>query len=454
MTQPGRNQQCPCGSGAKYKRCCRDRDRESQRDAAGAAPAWGELTLLIETGSGLLARRIPNASPLSIDENQGQAAEDATHDAAATWGLPDFVYRPTIRKVGSGTRELGDGILMVGDLAAVIQVKSRAARSPDPEKERRWIDKQMAAASRQADGTIRQLGRESAEFVNARGRTIEIDGKQLTWMVVIVIDHPDVPDGIPAVSTSKSTNHTVILLRRDWEFLFNQLKSTHAVIEYLQRAPNEARELGREPMRYYELAAADARAEPEVLDDKLLGPMGRPVSAPLLPLEPAAADDRNAHLLVRSIFEDIATCPLDGDTERDRLRALSELDRLPVGQRTGLGRFIIGALAHVADPPEDETLWSLRSIRGPAGKAHLAFGACSRYSNDIRDAFSTWVQLKHHDVQQVTGEVESLISVGVLLTPRADGRRPVDTTMCAVAGDLKLTTEELAAYRNLWPTPH
>jgi len=410
--------------------------------------------LLIETGSGLLARRIPNASPLSIDENQGQAAEDATHDAAATWGLPDFVYRPTIRKVGSGTRELGDGILMVGDLAAVIQVKSRAARSPDPEKERRWIDKQMAAASRQADGTIRQLGRESAEFVNARGRTIEIDGKQLTWMVVIVIDHPDVPDGIPAVSTSKSTNHTVILLRRDWEFLFNQLKSTHAVIEYLQRAPNEARELGREPMRYYELAAADARAEPEVLDDKLLGPMGRPVSAPLLPLEPAAADDRSAHLLVRSIFEDIATCPLDGDTERDRLRALSELDRLPVGQRTGLGRFIIGALAHVADPPEDETLWSLRSIRGPAGKAHLAFGACSRYSDDIRGAFSAWVQLKHHDLQQVTGEVESLISVGVLLTPRADGRRPLDTTMCAVAGDLKLTTEELAAYRDLWPTLH
>ncbi len=125
------------------------------------------------------------------------------------------MYLPTIRKVGSGTRELGDGILMVGDLAAVIQVKSRAARSPDPEKERRWIDKQMAAASRQADGTIRQLGRESAEFVNARGRTIEIDGKQLTWMVVVVIDHPDVPDGIPAVSAS--TNHTVILLRRDSE---------------------------------------------------------------------------------------------------------------------------------------------------------------------------------------------------------------------------------------------
>ena len=450
MTQPGRNDPCPCGSGAKYKRCCLD--RASQRDAAGAVPkpAWGELTLLIETASGVLARRIPNASPLSIDEDQGQAAEDATHDAAATWGLPDFVYRPTIRKVGSGTRELGDGILMAGDLAAVIQVKSRAALSSDPEKERRWIEKQMAAASRQADGTIRQLGRESAEFVNARGRTIEIDGKQLTWMVVVVIDHPDVPDGIPAVSAS--TNHTVILLRRDWEFLFNQLKSTHAVVEYLQRAPDDARELGREPMRYYELAAADARAEPDVLDDELLGPTGLPVSAPLLPLEPVAADDRNAHLLVRSIFEDIAICPLDGDTERDRLRALSELDRLPVGQRTGLGLFIVGALAHVADAPDDETLWSLRSIRGPAGKAHLAFGACSRYSEDIRGAFSTWVQLKHHDLQQITGEHESLITVGVLLTPRADDRRPWDTTMCAVAGDLKLTADELSAYRNLWPT--
>lgn len=106
----------------------------------------------------------------------------------------------------------------------------------------------------------------------------------------------------------------------------------------------------------------------------------------------------------------------------------------------------------MADAADDETLWSLRSIRGPAGKAHLAFGACSRYSDDIRGAFSTWVQLKHHDLQQITGEHESLITVGVLLTPRADDRRPWDTTMCAVAGDLKLTAEELDAYRNLWPT--
>jgi hypothetical protein len=128
------------------------------------------------------------------------------------------------------------------------------------------------------------------------------------------------------------------------------------------------------------------------------------------------------------------------------------LDRLPVGQRTGLGRFIVGALAHVADAPDEETLWSLRSIRGPAGEAHLAFGACSRYSEDIRGAFSTWVQLKHQDLQQITGKLESLITVGVLLTPRADSRRPLDTTMCAVAGDLKLTAEELFAYRKLWPT--
>ncbi len=42
-------------------------------------------------------------------------------------------------------------------------------------------------------------------------------------------------------------------------------------------------------MRYYSLAAADARAAPDVLDDELLGPTGRPVSAPLLPLEPGSA---------------------------------------------------------------------------------------------------------------------------------------------------------------------
>jgi len=28
--QPGGNQRCPCGSGLKFKRCCRDKDRQPE----------------------------------------------------------------------------------------------------------------------------------------------------------------------------------------------------------------------------------------------------------------------------------------------------------------------------------------------------------------------------------------------------------------------------------------
>ena len=36
--QPGRNDLCPCGSGAKYKKCCLEKD-EAARTAASTASA-------------------------------------------------------------------------------------------------------------------------------------------------------------------------------------------------------------------------------------------------------------------------------------------------------------------------------------------------------------------------------------------------------------------------------
>jgi len=49
-----------------------------------------------------------------------------------------------------------------------------------------------------------------------------------------------------------------VLLRRDWEFVFEQLKSTSAVIAYFDRVAGETVTLGNEFVRYYDLAQADA----------------------------------------------------------------------------------------------------------------------------------------------------------------------------------------------------
>jgi hypothetical protein len=124
----GRNEACLCGSGRKYKRCCLDSNRRQghgEGRTSSASDRRAELTLLVETPRGVMERRVPSASPLRSDLRHGDAAEAATHDAAAVWGLPDFVYLPEIRRVGSGTRELGDGFIIVGDLTA---------RAPQPRR--------------------------------------------------------------------------------------------------------------------------------------------------------------------------------------------------------------------------------------------------------------------------------------------------------------------------------
>lgn len=45
------------------------------------------------------------------------------------------------------------------------------------------------------------------------------------------------------------------------------------------------------------------------------------------------------------------------------------------------------------------------------------------------------------------------MTVGVLMTPRTDGLRPWDTTMCAVFGEQEFTPEARAALEEMWPHP-
>jgi hypothetical protein len=153
----------------------------------------------------------------------------------------------------------------------------------------------------QARGSIRRLHLGPIELINGRGRTIEVDGSKLRWLSAVVIDHPSPPGEVPVPSYDPSAP-AIVMLRRDWDFLFEQLKSTHAVVGFLERVVADPVALGEEPARYYQLALADHEAEPSAIDPALVGG-GRTVSAPLLPLAADPADWR-PHLLVRSIFEE------------------------------------------------------------------------------------------------------------------------------------------------------
>lgn len=410
------------------------------------------LTLMVSTPGGVFERVVPHATPLRHHDRRGTAAETAVKDAAATWGLPDFVMAPSVERKGRGVREISDGLLVVGDRGVVVQIKAREGEPATVERETSWVLKQLTAAGKQIHGTVRRLKTQGVQMVNGRGHRLSIDSPAIDWVGVTIIEHPVPPQEL-TVPEHHGNTPVIALLRRDWEFLFHQLRSTHAVVGYLHRVGTSAPVLGGEPERYYELAAADAEAAPEEADPSWTRRGGQPHSVPLLPAAPAGSDDDEAHTMVRVMLEDVATSPLDPDEWDTRQRVLASLDSLPVGCRTDLGRFLLDALAAVAEPETGTTVWRMRTFIAGPDLDQLGFAVCSALTDHTRAAFSAWLQLRHHERGE-HANLAQLMSVGVLLTPRADGYREWDTTMSAISGDPEVTGEELRAYQDLFNTPN
>jgi hypothetical protein len=242
---------------------------------------------------------------------------------------------------------------------------------------------------------------------------------------------------------------TVALTRRDWEFLFQQLRSSRAVIDYLARVAGTEARLGHEPERYYELAAADARAETGPMDPTI-SLRGTRVSLPLLPVAPAGTDDDEAHGMVRIMCEDIANSEIDAAEESRRLQVLAAIDQLPVTQRTELGRLLLNNLDIARNVDDRQVRWQFRIYQFPSPAPQLGFGVCSRLDDATRAGFRAWLLLRHHEHSTHCGDMDTLMSVAVLLTPRLGGYREWDTIMFGITGDPELTEDELRQYRELW----
>lgn len=403
------------------------------------------IQLVIETSDGTFIRSVRPATLLP-EGPTGYAAEDATRHSAASWGLPDFVFRSTQSLRGSATREIGDAILVVGPAAASVQVKARLLPTSNETRERSWLDKNIRQAASQGRGTIKSLTAGAlVTLTNERGRQLVIDGANKTWLVVVVLDHPGVDGYVPTVE-----ERAVVLLRRDWEFLFEQLKSTYAVLEYLQRvSTRDPVPLGEEPLRYYRLAAADASVKPHELDPRIAH-FASPWAAPLLPQAPAGHGEFRNHSVLRAVLEDVATVRLpEGFSHTDMLEVLAAIDAAPVAKRSELGKLWLSWLREVADVPEDEMVWRFRNFFGDQ-RPYLIFAAAPRMAPWVQDAFSWLVSFRHQEHIEVMPERSKLMTVGILLTPRADEFGPWDTTVIAVQGDQQLTTEDRAVLEQLW----
>jgi hypothetical protein len=402
------------------------------------------MTVVGTTATGVYRRTITAARPLR-EGDVGAGAEKATRTSAAIWGLPDFVFRSVVTATGSGVRERGDALLVVGGLGAVVQVKARAVEPHDDAAERRWLNKVIAKAAKQAAGTVRSVRRGPCTLTNERGRDLLLDGPEIDWQPVVVVDHPSPPGGyVP------DAGEALVLLRRDWDFLFEQLKSTDQVLRYVKRVRDgEPIALGREPVRYYEFAEADEAAPPNDLDPRYLRSGSTRLSNPLLPYAPAGYESDDEHVPLRVLMEDVVRSSLpEGVPEEERVQVLAAIDATPVAYRRELGADLLGWLEECSSVTEEGAwLWKSRNLRIP-GRPALLFSVTTRFTDLTMRAFASLVMLRHQEWRELVSEAHPL-TVGVLITPSRQGRL-WDTTMIAVREDIDFSGEERRVSEDLW----
>ena len=403
----------------------------------------GFITIEVETPQGSFVRTIRPATLLPEGVDRGPAAEAATRGAAALYGLPDFVFHPALERRGPGVREIGDALLIAGRKGAAVQVKARQQTTDNPERERTWLARKATEGTRQATGTIRRLRYpQETRLENVRGDIVSIWGRDISWVPVVVMEHPPPPEDLVL------GRDAVILLRRDWEFLFEQLQSTVAVIDYLLRvAPMDPVALGMESLRYYELAQADAAAVPTPADPAFADLVMRDESTPFLPLRPA-----NRSNLIRWILEDVGEVPTAGlgeERARHRLAMLAAIDSAPIATREQMAETILSWFEQVRLAPPEAVWWRFRHYLY-FGRVHLIVGVTNQNREEMREAFGHLMRLRHMERGERSLAQAELMTVGVLLQPRDDGRRPWDTTAGMVEGVVTLEPEERGIALRIW----
>jgi hypothetical protein len=402
----------------------------------------GVITIEVTTPRGTFLRTVQPASILPEGVERGPIAEAAIRGAAARYGLPDFVFHPATERRGAGVREIGDAIIVAGRRGLSLQVKARQNLTDDNDRERAWLVGRAEEGARQAAGTIRRLGYSGAtRLENLRGGVVSIIGRDVEWAPLVVLDHPGVPDLVLG-------GDVVVLSRRDWEFLFEQLRSTVAVVDYIHRVRSlEPARFNLEAVRYYELAQADAATTPGPINPAFAGLGARNENAPLLPFPPAEPAN-----LVRWILEDIAAVPqpnLSEEQVRHRLTMLATIDSAPIETREQMADTILRWFEQVQAAPPKAAWWRIRNYIY-FGRMHLLIAVTNQTDPIVREAFGHLVRLRHIERGERSAADADITTVGVLLQPRSDGRRPWDTTAGMVEGLIEVSPEERAGMERMW----
>jgi SEC-C motif len=338
-----------------------------------------------------------------VPTSWGSTVEAYARRLAGGFGVPDFVYEPTLQATGSGNRELSDGLLICGEDGLIVQVKARdpgKVKADTPERAERWVQKKAREGAGQADGTRRRLMTMGpTTFKSLRGFERRLASVK-PWPAVVLIEHPRAPSNI---SLDVHAN-TVFMTVDDWYGLHERLRSTAAVITYVQRAlvSGVHPDLGNEVLRYGAHAEADAVAAGG--------------GYPMLPAASIHGEDETYAAFVDDLIEKV--WPQDGPwpwSDPDDYRLVIEaLDRIPPAMRADLGRKMFNTLLEVRRTRERRSFFL----------AHSQFLGRFIFVYDLLDNVSSEDQMarlvaltsvrQQEAVESGTSERPGTLGVGVL----------------------------------------
>ncbi|MGI5157492.1 hypothetical protein [Microbispora sp. CA-102843] len=191
---------------------------------------------------------------------------------AAQLGVADFVYTQPVVHERSSNDEVGDGLLIVGERGAVLEVKSRepgVGLQDSQEKAESSVRKFINAAARQGSGSKRTiqkhqgLGRplqaipvRAFEFPEEIRETfaLELSADCDKWPTIVVVDHPQDPQfaitpppGVFCISLN------------DWRELLKCVRSVTGVLLYVERVMGSTLTtvFGAEHLRFAKVCEAD-----------------------------------------------------------------------------------------------------------------------------------------------------------------------------------------------------
>lgn len=355
------------------------------------------------------------------DAEHGYRAEEQARRIAAALGLPDFVYVAELSKHRtSGTREVGDALLIANGHGAIVQVKSRTPGGGVRGKAANWARKHLQKAIRQGRGTANtiQLAQRRSEPVTVspvrcmsldlaiRDRfSVPLEELEVQrWLQIVIIDAPDaegekleVPDDVFVISLV------------DWQELHRAIRSVTGILEYVSRVIDSDLDvpLGDERARFQ--AVVDADTEHSDASQPT-------TSRPWFSLD-SLSDPLGAQLY-RELVERVwpADAEMPSVEPEDYRKVIELLDAIPPSMHVELGHWILGKRAALARQGGRQS-GVISAVDLPPivymCADHNAFGDVVDFDAEL----GLLTAVRAEEYQEQTGSVRSALGVGHRVDP-------------------------------------